>query len=91
MTYVLGFDYEFRGLKRFDPDTVLLSQGGAYDHAYRKTYEVLFKKIRCPYFIIAHSYNDSGFLSREVRLRSSSILTSARRVFIRCRGSTKGD
>lgn len=79
-TRFFGEDYEFNTLKKWKPDSICLSQGGAYDHAYHPTYETLFQNIQCPYFVLAHSYRDNGFLPDWQRERSRNVLLGAKRV-----------
>lgn len=81
LSKLFGEDYEFSKLKKYSPDLVCLSQGGAYDHAYQPSYEVLFKYLACPYFILAHAYSDDRFISKTFRKSSLKVLNGASQVF----------
>ena len=89
LTKLKGVDYEFKWIYKANIDCVCMSQGSAYDHTYQLCYDLLFKKLTCPYYLILHSFNKGMELRESRRVLSRRIMARANKVFFVAKAQKK--
>lgn len=72
---------EVAALRKFDPDLIVVNQGGAHDVLYRDDLRELLLSGQYPYCLICHSYQDPIRLDEHARVVLVRLFQGAQQVF----------
>jgi glycosyltransferase involved in cell wall biosynthesis len=71
----------FKGITRFNPDRILISQGGTYDLATNPSLSQFLLENKFPFFVVSQFHSETGTLDAPIREQARKIFFRAQKVF----------